>query len=68
MTDNTLPEVGSQWTMKDGLIGTLNVLKKRGRGYYVELSGTVPDETGEAYLGWTQRLRLADFRKQAKPA
>lgn len=68
MTDNTLPEVGSRWTMKDGLPGEIAAVKKRGRGYYVEVVGTVPDETGETCLDWKERLRLADFRKQAKPA
>lgn len=68
MTDNTLPEVGSRWTMKDGLTGEITAVKKRGRGYYLEISGSLSAEAGEDTLGWHDRIRLADFRKQAKPA
>lgn len=57
MTDNTLPEVGSRWDC-NGKIQTVVGLVKRGRGWQVVLD----DGTGEV------KARLADFRKQAKPA
>jgi hypothetical protein len=62
---NELPEVGSRWTIDD-FTSTVTAVKKKGRGYYVELSGTVPSETGEATLLWAGRERLKDFQKKAK--
>lgn len=58
MTDNTLPEVGSRWMYRNSLVA-VDRLAKRGRGWQVlvkaENTLVIP-------------LRLADFRKQAKPA
>lgn len=61
MTDNTLPEVGSRWTLKDGVLQVSEV-RKRGRGYQVLAEGSLGEEV------FTVVYRLADFRKQAKPA
>lgn len=61
MTDNTLTElplIGSRWTLKEG-VAEVSKLAKRGKGWQVwvlfENAIAVP-------------MRLADFRKQAKPA
>lgn len=55
MTDNTLPEVGSRWTIDGQNLSVLEV-KKKGRGHYV---------VAEMPFGAT-RYRLKDFQKKAK--
>lgn len=63
MTDNTLPEVGSRWTI-DGAPAEVTKVKKRGRGWQVAVFGL----RAVGHLEESYTLRLADFRKQAKPA
>lgn len=62
MTDNTLPEVGSRWTIDDEPV-SIFATKKRGRGFQVVVEYAVVNGEGRMKF-----FRLADFRKQAKPA